>query len=116
MPLIKGKDGRVYKGNFSKGYKTKLDKSVGDVDILENKFFSTRREISPPKINQSLAQSRKKFIKPTNALPRRRCTTALSRQTKSASGFKKNHVHHSDPQNIDDSGVYQAVNVYEQAI
>lgn len=70
--MIKGKDGRVYKGGISKGYISKLDRSIGDAEIMNSKFFSNRKESSPPIINNSHANSRQQFSKPSSALNRRR--------------------------------------------
>ncbi|CAI2386626.1 unnamed protein product [Moneuplotes crassus] len=115
MPLIKGQDGRgVYKGSVTKGYNTRLDRSITDAEILDNKFFTNRRENSPPKVNQSHTQSRKKFSKPSSGLPRRRCTTALSRKSNSQTGVRRNYKNPSESQNMDDSNVYKDANTYEQ--
>lgn len=70
--MIKGKDGRVYKGGISKGYNGMLDRSAGEIEVMNNKFFSNRRESSPPKVNQSNINSRKQLAKPSSAFPRRR--------------------------------------------
>ena len=72
IPTIKGKDGRVYKGGLAKGYSGMLDRSAGDAEILNSKFYSNRRENSPPKVNQSHTSSKVQFTKPASAFPRRR--------------------------------------------
>ena len=114
IPLIKGKDGRIYKGGISKGYVGMLDKSLGDADVMNNKFFSVRRENSPPqKINQSQTNSRKQFNKPSSAFQRRRWTTALSRQNDSQTSIKKN-MNNSEAQIIQDSDIYKGASIYPQ--
>lgn len=113
MPLIKGKDGRVYKGGISRAYGAQVDRSNGDIEILENKFFSTRREKSPPKVNQSHTHSRKKFTKPASGYAKRRCTTALSRQHNIHKSMKKN-INHSDSNHMDDSISKGPINIYSQ--
>jgi hypothetical protein len=70
--MIKGTDGRVYKGGLAKGYASMLDRSAGEIEVINNKFLSNRRENSPPKINQSNTNSKKQFSKPASAFPRRR--------------------------------------------
>lgn len=111
IPMIKGKDGRVYKGGISKGYVSKLDRSVGDADVINSKFFSNRRESSPPIVNNSHTNSRKQFSKPSSAFPRRRWTTALSRQNNSQTVIKKKtNMNESDKQI--DSEAYNEANIY----
>lgn len=114
IPLIKGKDGRIYKGGISRGYVGILDKSLGEAEVINSKFFSVRRESSPPQhINQSQTNSRKQFAKPSSAFQRRRWTTALSRQNESQNSIKKN-LNNSEAQIIQDSDIYKGASIYQQ--
>ncbi|CAI2386723.1 unnamed protein product [Moneuplotes crassus] len=115
IPTLPDRDGRgIYKGRASRGFSSKLEKSITDPDIVENKFFNHRREISPLKTNQSHTHSRKKFSKPSSSYVKRRCMTASSTKSNSRSGARRAYNRPVELQNTSESHIYREENIYEQ--